>query len=159
MQAPRNLRGNQTCSISNWDLRYAYLAMTQLHPYINFGGRCREAMTFYKDVFRGELTLATFGEFGMPMPELKDNIMHAELKSNGLILHASDGQPHHPVTPGNNVSLSLQQTDVDEQTRVFDALADGGQVLQPLADGPWGARFGMLIDRFGLQWMLNCPKT
>jgi PhnB protein len=110
--------------------------MTSLHPYINFSGKAREAMTAYADVFRGQLTISTFGDF---------------------VLHASDGQPHHVATPGNNVSMSLQLTDQAEQTRIFDALAEGGQVLQPLASGPWGARFGMLVDRFGIQWMLNCP--
>jgi PhnB protein len=134
--------------------------MTSLHPYIDFSGKCREAMTFYKDVLRGELVLNKFGDFGMDMPEpMKELIMHAELHANGLVMHASDGQPHHPAKHGNNVSLSLQLTDEAEQTRIFDALAEGGQVLQPLADGPWGARFGMLFDRYGLQWLLNCPKT
>jgi len=133
--------------------------MKSLHPYIDFGGKCREAMTFYKSVFHGELTLNSFGEFGMEMPEpMKNLVMHSELKADGLVLHASDGQPHHPATIGSNVSLSLQLTDEAEQTRIFDALAHGGQVLQPLEDGPWGARFGMLTDRFGLQWLLNCPK-
>jgi PhnB protein len=133
--------------------------MNSLHPYIDFGGKCREAMTFYKGVFRGELVVYTFSDFGMQMPEpLKNNIMHAELHANGLVLHASDGQPHHPAKPGTNVSLSLQLTDEVEQTRIFDALAAGGEVAQPLADVPWGARFGMLTDQFGLQWMLNCPK-
>ena len=133
--------------------------MKSLHPYLDLGGKCREAMTFYKDVFGGELVLNSFGDFGMEMPEpMKNLVMHSELKADGLILHASDGQPHHPAQPGTNVSLSLQLTDEAEQTRIFDALAPGGQVLQPLADGPWGARFGMLTDRFGLQWLLNCPK-
>ena len=133
--------------------------MNSLHPYIDFGGKCREAMTFYKDVFAGELVLNNFSDFGMDMPEpMKNLVMHSELKAGGLVLHASDGQPHHPAQPGTNVSLSLQLTDEAEQTRIFDALAQGGQVLQPLADGPWGARFGMLTDRFGLQWLLNCPK-
>jgi PhnB protein len=132
--------------------------MNALHPYIDFGGKCREAMTFYKDVFGGELVFSSFGEFGMDMPnEMKNLVMHSELKANGLILHASDGQPHHRATHGNNVSLSLQITQADEQTRIFDGLAQGGQVLQPLTNSPWGARFGMVIDRYGLQWMLNCP--
>ncbi len=133
--------------------------MKSLHPYLDFGGKCREAMTFYKDLFHGELVLNAFSDFGMEMPEpMKNLVMHSELKADGLVLHASDGQPHHPAKPGTNVSLSLQLTDETEQTRIFDALAQGGQVLQPLADGPWGARFGMLTDRFGLQWLLNCPK-
>ena len=133
--------------------------MKSLHPYLDLGGKCREAMTFYKDIFRGELTLNAFGDFGMDMPEpMKNLVMHAELKADGLVLHASDGQPQHPAKPGTNVSLSLQLSDEAEQTRIFDGLAQGGTVLQPLADGPWGARFGMLTDRFGQQWLLNCPK-
>ena len=133
--------------------------MKALHPYLDLGGKCREAMTFYRDVFGGELTLNAFSDFGMDMPEpMKNLVMHSELRADGLVLHASDGQPHHPAKAGTNVSLSLQLVDEAEQTRIFDALAQGGQVLQPLADGPWGARFGMLTDRFGLQWLLNCPK-
>jgi PhnB protein len=133
--------------------------MKALHPYLDLGGKCREAMTFYRDVFGGELTLNAFSDFGMDMPEpMKNLVMHSELRADGLVLHASDGQPHHPANAGTNVSLSLQLVDEAEQTRIFDALAQGGQVLQPLADVPWGARFGMLTDRYGLQWMLNCPK-
>ena len=59
---------------------------------------------------------------------------------------------------GDNVTLSLQMTDEAEQTRIFDGLAQGGKVDQQLEDAPWGARFGMLTDRFGLHWLLNCPK-
>ncbi len=133
--------------------------MNTLNPYIDFGGKCREAMTFYKDIFQGDLTVQTFGDFGESMPEpMKNMVMHSELRAGSLVLHASDGRPDHPATVGDNVTLSLQMTDEAEQQRIFDGLAQGGKIDQKLEDAPWGARFGMLTDRFGLHWLLNCPK-
>jgi len=133
--------------------------MKSVHPYIDFGGKCRDAMSFYKDIFHGELTISTFAEFGVPVPEpMKDLAMHSELRADGLLLQASDGRPDQPAQVGNNITLSLQLTDEAEQTRIFNALARGGQVEQTLEDAPWGARFGMLTDRFAIRWLLNCPK-
>ena len=71
---------------------------------------------------------------------------------------ASDGMLGFEACPGNNVSLTIDLTDVNEEERIFAALAIGGKVTMPLQTTFWGARYGQLIDRFGVQWMPNCSK-
>lgn len=137
--------------------------MTQINPYLLFGGNCREAMNFYADCLGGELTMQTMGEspMGKDMPqEMKDNIMHASLSKNGiLLLMASDMMGKEEVKQGNTISLSLNCGSEDEINMFFSKLSAGGQVTQPLEDAFWGAKFGMLIDKFGMHWMLNFDKS
>jgi PhnB protein len=134
--------------------------MTTLNPYLTFPGNGREAMEFYRDCFRGELSnLQTFGEAGYEDESTRDRLMHGELRAGDLKLMASDGRADFQAIPGNTVSLSLHLADESEQTRVFDALAEGGSVTMPLQDTFWGARFGMVTDRYGIQWMLNYQKS
>lgn len=131
--------------------------MKQLNPYLAFGGTCEEAMKFYKDAFGGELHMQTFGESPQEVPDdYKKKIMHAELKADGIHLMASDTMPGHVVNNGDNITLSIGMTDLDEQGKLFHKLSAGGKVTMPLQDTFWGARFGMLIDKFGIHWMLNC---
>jgi Uncharacterized protein conserved in bacteria len=132
-----------------------------LNPYLNLSGRCREALDFYKASLGGEVvTLMTFADAKTATPPgLEHNVMHSEFRSEGVHLMASDGMPGHPTTTGDNISLALGFDDPAEQTRVFDALAQGGEVTLPLHDAFWGDRFGMLIDRFGIHWLFNCPKS
>lgn len=131
--------------------------MKQLNPYLAFGGKCEEAMKFYKDAFGGELHMQTFGESPQEVPDdYKQKIMHAELKTDGIHLMASDTMPGHVVNNGDNITLSIGMTDLDEQAKLFHKLSAGGRVTMPLQDTFWGARFGMLIDKFGIHWMLNC---
>lgn len=134
--------------------------MAPLVPYFTFAGNCREAMNFYKDCFKGEITqIQTFEEAKMEVPELlKKQIVHAEVKAGDILLMASDGMAGFEAQPGNNVSLTINLTDEKEEIRLFDALAKGGKVSMPLQDTFWGARYGMLTDRYGVNWMLNCPK-
>jgi PhnB protein len=134
--------------------------MKNLNVYLTFNGNCDEAINFYKKILGGEIiTKQTFGESPMPSEEnWKNKIMHVHYKSEGIELMASDSMPDQPVNAGSNISLSINMTDEDEQTRVFNALAEGGTITMPLADQFWGARFGMLTDKFGYHWMLNCQK-
>ena len=134
--------------------------MKTLNPYINFAGKCREAMTFYKDCFKGKITaMQTYDEGGMDVPEqFKQNILHSELKADAIWLQASDGQPGGSVMVGDNITLSLNFSDEKEQQRIFDTLAEGGKVDYALHDTFWGARFGMATDRYGIHWQLNCDK-
>ena len=81
--------------------------------------------------------------------------MHAILTSNGVTVMASDAMPNQPITNGNSVSLSINCQSVDEINQLFNSLAEGGQITMPLDDTFWGARFGMLIDKFGTCWMFN----
>ena len=133
--------------------------MTTLNPYLNFPGTCRDALDFYKTIFGGEVVgLQTFAQGGMPIDEKHANaIMHSEFKADGIYFMASDDpQGANIASQNNNISLSLVFTDVAEIDRVFAALADGANVTMPLSTAPWGARFGMLTDKFGIQWLFNC---
>lgn len=136
--------------------------MKQLVPYINFNGQCQEALSFYQNCFgHVELSIQTFGEAKLEkMPkEAKDKVMHAEFKSDGLFFMASDGQPDGELTLGNNIYLNVQLDSLDEQSVLFEKLSQNGCVTMPLQDTLWNARFGMLTDKFGIQWMLNVMKS
>jgi PhnB protein len=133
--------------------------MKSVTTYLSFDGNCREAMEFYAKALGGELSLMPFS--GMPgdfPPELKERIMHGRLSHGSeAIVMASDTMPGHglPLQPGNNFSVMIQCESVDEIDRVFAALGDQGRIVMPLQQTFWAARFGMLTDRFGINWMLN----
>lgn len=135
--------------------------MTQLSPYLHFAGNAREAITFYKDVFQGELgQTMTYAEAGLHADDAYgQNLIHSEMKAGPLLLQASDGSPGGEASMGKNIRLALNFDSLDEQERVFAALADGGTVDQPLEDTFWGARYGEVTDRFGIGWMFNCAKA
>ena len=128
-----------------------------MNPYLHFQDRAREAMAFYRDVFGGELTAQTFAEAGMSgNPANDERIVHAQLVSpHGLVLMASDVPDGVPYQPGSAVSVSLSGDDAATLRQCFEALADGGTVVEPLAVAPWGDEFGMCVDRFGTAWMVN----
>lgn len=129
-----------------------------LNPYLSFTGEAREALNFYHDVFGGELTLSTFGEFGVSDdPADSDQIMHGQLAgAAGLTLMASDTPKamEQPVK-GSTVTLSVSGDDEALIRGYWDALAEGATVTFPLAPAPWGDTFGQLTDRFGTAWMFN----
>lgn len=129
---------------------------TKLSPYLALDGNAREAMEFYKDVFGGTLEIQSFAEAGREMPGAEpDRVMHARLDAGDIMFMASDSMPGQPSTVGTNVSLSLTGSDVDALTAIFGRLSEGGQVMMPLEQQFWGDTFGMLTDRYGLQWMVN----
>ena len=134
--------------------------MKQLGIYLTFNGTCETALEFYKDTLAGEITsLQHFGEAPMEVNEAHvQRVMHATFKADTIEFMASDSMPEHPVNSGNQVHLSLQLDDEAEQTTIFNKLAEGGQVTMPLGDTFWNARFGMLVDKYGISWMLNCEK-
>ncbi|CAN7236057.1 VOC family protein [Knoellia sp. LjRoot47] len=131
---------------------------TTLNPYIQFKDNAREAMEFYKDVFGGELTVSTFGDFGGGDPEHQapaDGVMHAQLEApGGLTLMASDTPPGMEHSAGSQIAISLSG-DGDELRGYWDRLSDGGQVQVPLEKQMWGDEFGMCADKFGIGWMVN----
>lgn len=134
--------------------------MKSLNPYINFSGKCREALDFYKQCLNGEIqALSTFADApGGTDEKFKDNVMHSEFRADGIFFMATDGMPGKEAVVGDNIMLTIQLNDEQEQTRIFDALSRGGKVTQPLEDTFWGSRFGMLVDRYGIHWMLDCAK-
>ena len=129
---------------------------SRLNPYISFKDNAREAMEFYHDVFGGDLTLSTFGEFGQADTPFADKIMHANLATpSGFHLMAADTPPEMSHTPGDTIAISLSGDDSDELRGYWERLSDGGAVAVPLEKQMWGDEFGMLTDRFGIQWMVN----
>ncbi|HSJ08733.1 MAG TPA: VOC family protein [Longimicrobiales bacterium] len=127
-------------------------------PYLNFDGNAGEAMRFYQEIFGGDLELSPFGESPMAdeVPaDMKDRLMHAELRVGDQVLMSSDAMPGQYGTPaGTYVTIALG--DVAEADRIFAALADGGVVQMPIQETFWAKRFGMLADRYGTLWMVNC---
>ena len=131
--------------------------MVRLNPYINFNGEAEEAMNFYKSVFGGELTLSRFGDVqGMPVEDqYKQYIMHADLTASDIRFFASDANAHGGVQVGQNMAMSLSGDYDAKLTEYFEGLAAGGNVTEPLKTAPWGDKFGMLTDKFGINWMVN----
>lgn len=135
--------------------------MESLNPYIDFSGKCREALDFYQQCFKGEVvSQMSYADAKMDVPEpYRDHLIHSEFKAPGIRFMASDGRPGQSVAASSKIMLCLHFTDSAEQTQVFDALANGGGVIEPLAIAFWGDRFGMVTDRFGIHWMLICPTA
>jgi PhnB protein len=130
-----------------------------LHAYRFFGDTCREAMEFYRDVFGGTLDVMTFADLppdaGGPEDIAPDLVMHAALVfPDGAMLMASD-DPSGDGGPAKGVSIHYTASDVDEGQRIFDRLADGGQVGMPFEEVFWALRFGDCTDRFGTSWMIS----
>ena len=134
---------------------------TNLNPYLSFRDNTREVMEFYRSIFGGELTVSTFGEYQASQdPAEQDKVMHSSLTSdNGMVLMASDTPNGMDFNPGNNISLSLSGDDEAELRRYFDSLVDGGTVLMPLEKAPWGDTFGMCVDKFGINWLVNVNEA
>jgi PhnB protein len=134
----------------------------QLEPYLFFDGKCEEALTFYKNVFGGTIEgISRWSEMpkdagGPPVtPETANRVMHATFKSPGVSFMASDASPGKVYGEGP-ISLSVATSDLAEAERVFNGLANGGKVEMPMADTFWGAKFGMLSDKYGIDWMVSC---
>jgi PhnB protein len=123
-----------------------------------FSGKAGEALNFYKDALQGEILFKqSYGEAPMPCPDdYKDKIMHATLGFEGSHLMLSDSFPGNEVTMGSNVHLSLSFEDPGKTESVFNRLAQDGNITMPLNETFWAARFGMLTDKFGINWMFNC---
>ena len=132
----------------------------QFIPYLDFDGQCREAFDFYATAFQGKITMRmTFGESPMAKdmpPEAHGRVMHSQLETANGILMGADGPPHTHTHAG---CVNLNVDSPAEADRVFNALAVGGDVQMPIAETFWAHRFGMLTDRYGKAWMVNCTKT
>ncbi|MCB1486490.1 MAG: VOC family protein [Bauldia sp.] len=130
------------------------------HPYLFFTGNCEEAFTFYQSVLGGKITAmmkhrGTEAEAHVP-EEWKDKIMHAALDLGEDVLMASDSPPAFQE-PIQSVYVSLQFDDAKEAKRVFDAFAEGGTIKGAFGPNFFSTGFGMLVDRFGVRWMMNGP--
>ena len=134
--------------------------MKAVVTYLNFDGNTRQVMTFYQRCLGGELSIMPFAEApGDFPPEAKDRVMHARIVKDGAILvMASDTMPGHAFHQGNNFSISIDCQSPEEINRLFAAFSENAKITMPLQDAFWGARFGMLTDRFGVNWMFNFEK-
>jgi PhnB protein len=137
------------------------MAIEKLNPYLNFNGTAEKAIKTYETVLGAKAeNIMRFGDMqGMDVaPADKNRILHAALHIGGGVLMLSDTMPNAPVPMGpSNAHVALHFDDPVETTKTFEALAAGGKVTMPLADTFWGAKFGMLTDAFGIQWMFDCP--
>ena len=131
--------------------------MEAIIPYLNFNGNAAEALDFYAHALGGKIDhQQTFGEAKMEMPDdYKNRILHAQVSSGDLKFMVSDCPPEVSVSSGDSLSLSMNFNDVDEMNNVFNALAEGGKITMELQDTFWGARFGILVDKYGFSWMFN----
>ena len=133
----------------------------ELEPYLFFSGNCEEALNFYKGIFGGEISGISRwkdapAEMGMPA-DLGERIMHSNFKSPTMKFMASDSRPTTQYGEGR-ISLSLGTSDVAEAQRVWNALSKGGTIDVAFEDTFWGAKFGMVTDKYGVDWMINCQK-
>lgn len=125
---------------------------------MHFKNNARQAMEFYKTVFGGELTMSTFKEGMNTQGPEADNIMHAMLIIGPeMTLMGADTPSNMDYAPGHSVELSLsgEASDEEKLKGYWEALSAGGTVTVPLEKAPWGDTFGMLTDKFGMEWMVN----
>ena len=128
---------------------------SKLNPYLSFRDNAREAMTYYQEVFGGDLALSTFGEYGDKDAPEANLVMHAQLDApDGLTLMGADTPPGMDFTAPAGITVSLSGDDAKLRDW-FAKLADGGTVSMPLEKQMWGDEFGMCTDRFGTPWMVN----
>jgi len=134
----------------------------QLNPYLLFNGQCEEAFQFYERTLGARIESVLRAE-GTPAeahtaPEWRKKVLHGRIALNGQTVMASDCPPDRYTQP-QGFSLNLSYQEPGEAERVFRVLEDGGQVKMPIQETFWAVRFGMVVDRFGIPWMVNCEKA
>jgi len=133
-----------------------------INAYVIFNGNCRQAVEFYAEVFQtSKPQIVTYGEgspddaeFSLP-EEFKSKVMHTELIIDGSTVMFSDAYPGKPFVAGNNISLTLGTTDLDVVKHAFSRLAEGGTITMELQETSWSKYYGMLTDKFGIEWQFN----
>jgi PhnB protein len=133
----------------------------KLNPYLNFNGQCEAAFAFYEQVLGGKMaSKMTWGEFpeGEIPPESRKLVMHAALQIGDEWLMGADSLAHDYEQP-KGIQVALHYKDTAEGERIFNALAENGNVVMPFQKTFWAAGFGMCVDRFGIPWMVNCEQA
>lgn len=135
--------------------------MLSVNPYIAYKGNCREAIDFYKSALGAEvLFLQTVGDSPMSNMGPAENIMHASIKvGESTIMLCDDPRPDSAPTVAGNISLALGLSDTAKAAEVFANLSQGGTVIMPLEKTFWAEAFGMVNDKFGIKWMVNCEAS
>lgn len=140
--------------------------MAGIYPYLTFNGNCEEVFDFYKSVFGGEFSyVGRFkdmppGKYEVPEAQ-KEKIMHVSLPiGKETVLMGSDSSKAfgRAVKPGDNFSLSYNADSKEDADKLFAALVEGGNLTMPMASTFWGSYFGMLVDKFGIQWMVSSEE-
>jgi PhnB protein len=134
----------------------------QLNPYLHFSGQCEAAFKLYERCLNGKIVVmmphaGTPAEQHVPA-EWRNKIMHARLAFGDQVLMASDVPPDQYAKP-KGFSVAVSVNDAAEAEKIFKALAEGGTVEMPIQETFWAVRFGMLVDKFGIPWMVNCEKA
>lgn len=134
----------------------------QLNPYLLFNGQCEEAFKFYERTLGAKIDCVLLHE-GTPAeshtpPNWRKKVLHGRITLNGQTVMASDCPPERYAPPAG-FSVNLGYQDPGEAERVFHALAENGKVQMPIQETFWADRFGMVVDRFGIPWMVNCEKA
>ena len=134
----------------------------QMTAYVNFKGQCEAAFKFYERCFGAELG-PIFRYGGSPMADQvprdwPDKVMHGSVTVGGQVLMGGDVAPEQYEAP-TGFSLSLNMSDESDAERIFHELAADGRVVMPLEQTFWAARFGLVVDRFGIPWQINCEAS
>ena len=134
----------------------------QMNPYLSFKGQCEAAFRFYAERLGGQLG-PIFRYAGTPLSDhvpadWQDKVMHASLTLGGQVLMGGDIAPDRYEEP-RGFSLSLHMKGIADAERIFQDLAEDGRIVVPLEKTFWAARFGMLVDRFGIPWLINCDGS
>ncbi len=135
--------------------------MSKIRPYLGFNGQCQEAMTFYCGVFGGTLEVQLIKDSPiasqMP-PQMQDKVIHSSLTSSNFVVLASD-MAGTDQQANERVSLMVECSSPEEIQRYFQVLSDGGNVTQPLMESFWGATFGSMTDKYGINWLFNFEQS
>ncbi|MGA2427074.1 MAG: VOC family protein [Candidatus Acidiferrum sp.] len=133
----------------------------QVNPYLVFNGQCEAAFKFYEKVLGAKIE-AMFTHGGSPMeqqvsPEWRSKIMHARMTVGNNVVMGSDAPPDH-YRPPQGFSVSIGVKEPADAERIFNDLSQNGKIQMPIQKTFWSARFGMLVDQFGIPWMVNCDQ-
>jgi PhnB protein len=132
----------------------------KLNVYINLNGKAKEALEFYHSIFGGELNTTTFKEGGMQVkPEEENLLMHGQLTFGDKDIMISDTPSYMGSPELGGFSMSLSGEEANELKQYWNKLSEGGKINQPLEQAPWGDTFGMLTDKFGVDWMVNITSS
>lgn len=133
----------------------------QINPYLLFSGQCEEAFKFYEEVLGGKIQVMLAHEdtpAASQVPaEWQKKILHTRMAVGNQVLMGSDAPPGRQQEP-QGFSVSVSVDDPAEAERIYHALAEGAKVVMEIQETFWARRFGMLTDRFGIPWMINCEK-
>lgn len=134
----------------------------QVNPYLFFDGQCQEAFEFYEKLLDGEILSMITHEQTPAAAHVpagwRSKIIHARLIFGDQVLMASDAPPDHQQKP-QGFSVNISVDDPAEAERIFKDLQENGKVTMPFGETFWAVRFGMVVDRFGIPWMVNCEKA